>query len=350
MALGCLAPAVSGCYTASGVSSHTPEGTGASLLTALAHVADTANNRSWIWYSDTAAIAQIAGTGSSPAYQRKGFGSLRGMGAGTSTLGSAQAAKDTGIDIYNEGFAISAGTLPKELTLVDGGQNELAVTVGMASLGWQDNRGTLTAPPLSGVMAPPGSASFRALTYRPILDQVKASGPDVAFGGAGTDLREIGSPSGSTLARDPLIRALANCLGDVVAAEFNVHGSYFGQRVGRGPVEVALGVPRPASNTAMPRAVVCAAWPSEDAAKQYAGDVQAAISSGESITGKQRYATELTNSTVTTLGGVSHIVRWQADTPAGVGTVFGMMQLYDLPALPSCVLAREAHVRTVGCN
>ena len=129
-----------------------------------------------------------------------------------------------------------------------------------------------------------------------------------------------------------------------------MHGSYSGQPVGRGPSEVAIGVLRPASNTATPRRVVCAAWPSGSAAKRYAGDVPEAISGDPSITGKQRYSAELTGSTVTTVGGGQHIVKWQADTPAGAGTVFGMMQLYDLPALPSCTIAREAHVRAIGCD
>jgi hypothetical protein len=31
---------------------------------------------------------------------------------------------------------------------------------------------------------------------------------------------------------------------------------------------------------------------------------------------------------VTIVGGRQHVVEWQADSPAGVGTVFGMMQLY----------------------
>lgn len=349
LALAGLAPAVAGCSGGSGPTGSTREGSGASLLTALAHVADTASNRSWIWYDDTAAIARIAGTGSSPASRPKGFGSLRGMGTGTSTLESAQAAKDTGIDIYNEGYSISAGTLPKEMTLVHGGQNAQAVTASLVALGWQDTRGTLKAPPSSGVMVPAGSPLAGA-PYRFILGQVKASGPDVKFGNSGTDLDQIGSPSGPTIASDRLISALANCLGDVVAAEFTVHRIYYGRPVGRGPIEVAIGVLRPASNTATPRTVVCAAWPGESAAKRYARDVQEAISSETSITGKQRYSAELTNSAVTIVGGRQHVVEWQADTPAGAGTVFGMMQLYDLPALPSCTIAREAHVRAIGCD
>lgn len=348
-ALAGLAPAVAGCSAGSRAIARTPEGSGASLMMALARVADTASNRSWIWFDDTAAIARISGAGASPAYEPKGFGSLRGMGTGTSTLESAQAAKDTGIDIYNAGYSITAGTLPSEMTLVDGGQNAQAVAAGLGALGWKDTRGTLQAPSLSDVMGS-GSKGLAAASYRPILDQVKVSGLDVTYGASGTDLGEIGSPSGPTLASDPLIRALATCLGDVVAAEFNVHGSHYGQPVGRGPVEVAIGVLRPSSNTATPRTVVCAAWESESAARQYARDVRTAISTETSITGKQRYSTALTNSTVTTVGGAQHIVEWQAATPAGAATVFGMMQLYDLPALPSCTLAREAKVRAIGCD
>lgn len=348
-ALAGLAPLVAGCSAGSAATSRPREGSGASLMTALARVADTAATRSWIWYDDTALIATIAGTGSSPVF-KKGFGALRGTGLGTSTLESAQAVKATGIDIYNEGYAITAGTLPKTMTLVHGGQNAQDVAAGMGSLGWQDHDGTLEAPPLiDDATSPLDVASARA-PYRTILDQVQPSGADVRFGNSAIDLGEIGSPHGRTLAGDPLIGALAKCLGDVVAAEFNVHGSYFGGPVGHGPVETAIGVPRPASISAMPRAVACAAWASQSAARRYAGDVKAAVSTETMMTGKQRYATVLTNLAVTIVGGGQHIVRWQAGTPGDAGVVFGMMQLYELPALPSCVLARQAHAHPIGCG
>jgi hypothetical protein len=49
---------------------------------------------------------------------------------------------------------------------------------------------------------------------------------------------------------------------------------------------------------------------------------------------------------VTIVGGGQHIV----ERPAGIGIVFGMMRLYDLPAPPSCTIAWEAHVRATGCD
>ena len=74
------------------------------------------------------------------------------------------------------------------------------------------------------------------------------------------------------------------------------------------------------------------------------------MSTETSITGKQRYSTTLTNPTVTMIGGGQHIVQWQAGTPAGASTIFQVMQLYDLPALPSCAIARQAKVRAIGCD
>jgi hypothetical protein len=76
----------------------------------------------------------------------------------------------------------------------------------------------------------------------------------------------------------------------------------------------------------------------------------AGASNWTSVTQKLRYAADLRNPALTIEGGSQHIVQWQADTPTGVATVFTMMQLYDLPALPSCTVVREAREHAIGCD
>jgi hypothetical protein len=324
VAAGCSSGAGSAANGAS-----TAAGGGGPLSSALAHVADTSNNRSSIYFDDTAGLYRL--TGPSPDYA-KGFGVLIGLGAG-SVAGYAQALPDTGLDLAKESFAITAGSPPATLTLVDGGQDASRVTSHMTRLGWKPDGPALAAPPLT---AAAGSGSYFTL----VMATVRASGTDAAFGGAGADLTQIGSPAGPTLATDPQVSALTSCLGAVVAAAFEV-----GRPAGPdSPAELAVGVRTPASGTAVPQAVACAAWPTEAAASQYAAALRTALSTGKSVTGEP-YATLLTQASVTAIGGGQHIVQWTASSPARANQVFQMLDNKDLPGLSTC-----AHPSVAGCH
>ena len=308
--------ALAGCSSGAGTMSRS-----GTLNGALAHVADTANNRSAIYFDDTAELYRL--TGPSPDYG-KGFGVLIGWGASSITEYALSLPADTGIDLFKESFAITAGSPPATLTLIDGGQDASLVTSRMTRLGWKPGGGALAAPS-------PAAAWVNGINYALPMTTVRADGANAAFGGAGAELSQIGSPTGATLASDPEVSALASCLGTVVAAEFSADHEVGGKR----PAALAAGVRTPASGTDTPRAVACVEWPTEDAASQYAAALRRALSTGKSVTGEP-YATLLTQSNVTAIGGQLHIVQWTASTPARADQVFQLLEDSDLPGLSTC--------------
>jgi hypothetical protein len=306
------------------------------LDAALSHVADTSVTRAQISYDDTAELVRLSGTDPGNA---KGFAVLRGWGASSIAQELVTLPSDTGISLFSEEYAISAGNPPRAVTLLHGGQTASLVTSRLTKLGWKQKGGMLTGPAFSA------GVSQAAALYALQLHVVRADGSDVALGGTDADLSQIGSPSGSTLVGDPLIGALAGCLGDVIAAQVSA-----GDLGGRNPVAVAIGVRTPASNAATPHAVACVAWSGQAGAAQYAADVRKALSSGVSYATNQPYSALLSHPSVTSIGGSQHIVQWQADTPGRADLIFQMFLNRDLPALPYCGrLTPAVRSRVIGC-
>jgi hypothetical protein len=326
-ALVALVSANAGCSSGGG-------GTG--LETALARIADTANNRSEIFYDDTSALVQLAGT--SPT-ATKGFALLRAMGAGQISASVYVSPANAGINLYGESYAVTAGLPPQMLTVLDGGQNASQVTSHLTKLGFKHIGDRLVAPS--------GGAGSTAEEYAEVLAQVQPSGADLLVGTSKADLSQVGSPTGQTLAGDPGISALASCLGNVVAAEI-FSGVYLG---GQKPAAEAVGILQPASDTATPQAVVCVSWPTQAAAAQYATDVQKDLASGSSTATNERYSKILTHPTVTNIGGSQHVVQWQADTPGNASQVFNMVDEFGLPGLTDCAeLSQAAKAQVPGCS
>jgi len=328
-----LASTLGGCSGGSGAGG--PGGTG--LDAALAKVADTPVTRAAVAYDDTAALVKLAGA--SPG-ATKGFALLRGYGASSLMALAVQLTSDTGINVFSEDYAISAGNPPQVVTLLHGGQSAPVVTSRLGKLGWKQASGALLAPALST-----SGSQFTAM-YTLQMHVVRADGSDVRLGGSGASPGQLGQPSGATLASDPLISGLAGCLGDVVAAQVQVGG----QLGGRSPVAMAAGVAAPASNAATPHAVVCVAWSSPAAAAQYTADAREALSSGTSLATRQPYSDYLQHGSVTSIGGSQNIVQWQADTPRRADQIFQMYLTRDLPALPDCTRRpAAARGRVIGC-
>jgi hypothetical protein len=325
-----LVVAVTGC--SGGSSSGGSGGTG--LESALSRVADTASTRSQITYDNTAELVHLAGKN---PVSTKGFAGLRGFGA--PTVADLLPGDDAGFDLFGEDYGISAGSPPQTLSLMAGGQSASQITSHLTSLGWKRSGSRLVGPS-------PLTASSDAGLLAEDMAQVLPTGSDVVFGSSAASLSQIGSPQGATLASDPSISALAQCLGNVVAAGI-FSGGYLG---GKKPAALAVGVSQPASNTATPHAVVCVSWPSQAAAAGYAAELRQALSSGVSSAEDVPYATLLTHATVTTVGGSQHVVEWQADTPENAQTVFQMIDNTGLPALPDCPrLSASAAARVIGC-
>jgi hypothetical protein len=178
------------------------------------------------------------------------------------------------------------------------------------------------------LVAPAGGGGGVEGVLRIALAQVRAEGADLVYGGRQAQLAPAGAPTGPTLAGDRRVRALAGCLGDVVAAEFVTFTAQ-----GR-PTMVAVGVRRPNDRAASPRAVTCAAWPTTAAADAYAAKVRDALARGVSRADNRPYADRLRAPAVEP-GGDEHVVAWTADTPADARTVVQMLLQEDLPALPN---------------
>ncbi|HEX3788117.1 MAG TPA: hypothetical protein VHW44_09655 [Pseudonocardiaceae bacterium] len=296
----------------------------ASLQQALARVADTDDTRSQIYYDDTSALVKLAGKSLDDT---AGFAQLRGNGA-TGLQPLAQTiASQPGIELLAADYTITAGSPPRQVGLLAGGQPGSSITGNLTRVGWRQQGNTLVGPSPLAAGGDQQDTAILALN----LARVRANGADLTYGQTSANLDQIGSPSGRTLAQDPAVDAAAECLGDVVAAA--IMAPYQG---GRNPTVLAAGIRRPASNTDTPPAVVCVGWPDQDAASAYATAVRQQLTSGLSITTNSRYNTLLRTPTVQNVGGDQHLVRWQADTPGDAQRVFTMIDSVDLPALPNC--------------
>lgn len=326
-------------------------GSGSSgLEKALARIPDTPGMSNAIYYDNTAELTSLAGDGH--AAQGNGYGQLRGMGSGSFMMTDlAQLPADSGINLLNESYAVSAGGSPGQLTtLVAGGQNAPLITTRMARLGWKKGPdGVLSAPsgpPLTVVHI--GSSEYVIPFQR-----VRTVNSDVMTGERKTDLTQLGAPSGPTLAGDPVVKALADCLGNVAAATM-VSGQ--GKRIAgapTAPTEMATGISSPASPGAAPQMVMCVSWPTQRAADAYLAKVKKALATGRSITNyPEPYSAMLWHSKVTSVGGAAHIVEWQAD-PANVALLLQMTTTDDLPALTDCSQFHDlspAAATALGCG
>ena len=326
-----LAGAVGGC-SSGGASG------GDSLDAALAHIADTAATRSQIAYDNTAELVKLSGSGLGAI---KGFGVLRGWGAPSLGGFLGVLTGDTGVSLLKEDYSITGGNPPQAVTLVSGGQSGSLVTSHLTKLGWKQNGGMLVGPPFTD------GGSQKAGQYALPMHVVKTTGSDVTFGGSGANLSQVGTPHGSTLASNAVIKALASCLGDVVAAQIGVGGDLGGGH----PVAVAVGIRTPSSNSATPRAVACVAWSSQAGATKYTAQARKALSSGLSVATNQPFSALLSHPSVTDIGGSQHVVEWQADTSSRADLIFQMYEQMDLPALPNCTrLPPAAQSRVIGCT
>ena len=375
-----LAGALAGCSLAARA-----DGSQVSFQDALARIAATPASRSLIVYDDTGALVKLTGTSWT---EQGGFAVLRGAGAGPLIQVGQLLASNPGINLLSASYAITAGRPPQQVGLLAGGQQAQRISTGLARLGWIPAHGGLTGPSPDSVG---GNQQYTAI-YAVNLARVRTTGSDLRFGGAQADLGEIDRPSGPTLAADPRTKALAGCLGNVVAAE--IDATYPGGPAGAGAAPaspgaspsgpasrsaspspaaspstspstspsasggpgggravVAAGVRRPRAGTSTPQAVVCAAWPTQAAADKYASELRALLPGGVTPDLGVPYSRLLSRPSVRDTGGSQHLVAWQAATPGNAGLVLQMVEDTALPALPDCAhLLPQSAAHVTGCT
>lgn len=304
------------CVIATLVSGCSSSDDGSTLVRALRRVAATDATRKQITFDDTGSLARLSDTRST------GFGALSLLGVPALARYADTAEPVDGISPRSASYTVSAGLGVTAVALIAGGQNPEDVTKRLTASGWKAEDKRLVAP--TGLPAGPDAALSL------VLGQVYPDGGDVVYGGRDARLADIGKPKGTTLADDRRVKALADCLGDVVAAEFVA----FSQP--NRPTMAAVGVRRPKDRNDTPRAVACTAWPTSAAADAYATKLADALARGMSRVSRQQYPQLLPSSQVDEIGGDEHIVAWQADTPSNARLVFQLLLQNDLPALPDC--------------
>jgi hypothetical protein len=317
---GVLAVAAMGTLAACGSGGGGASGGGSGLEAALSRLADTSNSRALITYDDTAALVKLTGN----IISGSGYAPLIGNGVGELMADASIVQSLAGINLLGEQYGISAGQAPATVGVVAGGQNAALVTRKLVAQGWKRQGQRLVMLPLNLNNDLDGATAG-------LLSVVQPAGPDVVFALPKGNVSQAGTPAGETLEQDPRISALANCLGNVVAADITNEDPFTTLK----PTEVAAGVTAPASDTSVAHAVVCAAWPSSGTAARYASALHQALSSGSSPQFRERWSAILRDASVTNIGGSQNVVEWQAQTPQSVLTVFDMVESADLPALPS---------------
>jgi hypothetical protein len=308
------------------------------LRVALSRIAATDDTRGYLSFDDTARLVALSGKdwGGPPG----GFGSLRGQGADALVVYGAVVSERPGINLLDADYTITAGQPPHQLSMITGGQRADQITRGLTDLGWHADAGRLVSPGIGGYKGPD---ELGPLALQ--LAQVRVAGSDLVYGGADAHLDAAGKPSGSTLAGDPRISALAGCLGDVVAAVIatpKMSGKLH-------PTAVAVGVRAPGQSTDTPRGVACLSWASADEAHQYASLLDRSFQEGQSGRTAKPWKEILHSISAKDVGGGEHIVAWEADMPGNATLVIKMLQNLDLPAFPCDDRMPPAARAKLGC-
>lgn len=314
-----IALCLAGLSTLTGCSS-SDDDSESGLREALGKIAATDETRAWITFGDTSAIVKVTGKDWAKGH---GFAPLRAVGIEQLAPYGQQSAAETGLALLDAKYAISAGGGSKLIGAIVGGQRGDRVSAALTKLGWRREGGRLIGPEIEAVTDSTGRQ------YALALGQLRIDGKDVSYGQHEANLADVGKPSGKSLKDDKRIYALAECLGDVVAAEIDGVGDAGPGR----PTAIALGVRRPASDKTTPRAVVCLAWKNSKAADIFASTVSTELNTGVS-SGGEKYSEFLRHPKVTKVGGDQNIVRWEADTPGDALAIMQMQARTDLPGLP----------------
>jgi len=288
------------------------------LLRVLGRVAATATTRTYVSFDDTSGLTALVGKNTFT-----GYGSLLFLGA--PELGQSALVLDNGVALPDADYTVSAGLPPRTVSLVAGGQSSDKIDTALTKLGWTSRNGVLVAPPLGAL------AGNTAPLLAEAMAQARTDGADLAYGQQSASLADVGHPSGATLAWDPIIGAVAGCLGDVVAA--TIVTTFPPNPGGITPSGVAVGIRRPGTKTDTPHAAVCAAFPDDATANRYAGKVRDQLAHGVSARTASPYSSMLTHPAVTVVGGGEHLVSLQADTPDRPGLVLSLALHHDLPEL-----------------
>lgn len=230
------------------------DGAATTLTTALSRVSPVDGEPLWVYYDDSAALADLL-AGREPVAESPRYEELVGFGA-VSLAGGRERIGPMGIDLTAAEYAVTVGAPPHQYALVAGGQDTETLAAELTEHGWSAEGDELVAPA-------PGQVDGDLAQYTLWLAKVAIDDGELVYGGAGADLSLVDGSDGGLMA-DARVASIAGCLGDVAAALINTP-----ELPDVSPV-LGLGVRTPADADERPEVVVCTSWESEDAAAAYA--------------------------------------------------------------------------------
>jgi hypothetical protein len=330
LAVGAAAACSSSGSTGGGAASAAP----GSLKAALKNIHATAQTGRYLEYGDTAQLVKLNG-GTSSAVNGP---FARVLGAGADQLGeySQLLPPLTGFDSLTATSAISVGTPPNTVGVLYGSFDPAAIGAKLAAWGYHESdRGNgvtawvfkdnheldlSKADPATGVG--PGMTGW--------LDVIWVSKTSIAYGGATSDLAAALPAQATSLADDPVVAPLADCLGSPLVAVVMTDPRLIG---GSGVSALALGVT--ATGAADTRLEICAVAPDTAGAQSFAAGFTKAVGSGRDPVTDQPWANLLSDPQTSVIGGAKHIVRLSAETagPDGAALATSLVEQNDVVGL-----------------
>jgi hypothetical protein len=304
---------------AASVAGCSDDGDDEGLLAALGQVRATDSTRGYVEYGDLTATRALLEA------DRQRFVTLTGFGTGRMRDYHKVVSEDLAFDPLTLRAAITAGAPPDWSAIIWGDYDLNAVNDRLAGLGVErkDSGGTTTwtssadgdirlSDPLVGI-AGPGT-----------LNNVRTAKGSFAFSPKSDTLRWVTEPGGDTLAQDPTMKTLAQCLGNVVAAII--------QRNEDGPETLAVGVRAPSTSDVTD--VVCVAPGSRDpnSVRDHLNDQ---LANGRSARTNRSYSELFPNAKVEVTGFPDAAVRLTANPGAGnpPGRPLQLLRTRDLNVL-----------------
>lgn len=292
------------------------------LRDALNRIPANDNTRAWVEFGRPKAL--LAANGGSPA--RVPYGNAFGYGmsdlAGYATLLPPL----VGFDPSTADVAVSAGRPPTHAGWLIGGVDAAKVEQALTKLGAKKDGATLRLAPDNQISLD-GPLSSRLQAPAIMLNVVSTGDGSLRYGPSTASLDLVGTSKEPTLGSDDTVTAVADCLGDPLAAILTDQPS------AKSTTHREIGIGVSGTSSADAAEQLCVATGSSDAAAAMKTRLQNELMSGRSQRTGSPWSDLLTGVSVEVLAG--NVVRATAHPPQGrsAGTLPNALENGDLATL-----------------
>jgi hypothetical protein len=292
---------------------------GSSLLAALGKVRATDSTRGYVEYGNVAAARALLEA------DRKRFVTVTGFGLGNLRSYAKVVSEDLGFDPLTFRQAIAAGSPPDWSAIIWGDYDVKAVNNRFAEMGVErSNQGISTTWTASADGKIRLNNPLARVAGPSTLNNVRTAPGSFAYSPKRDTLFWVTDPGGDTLAEDPTMKTLAQCLGDVIAAIIS--------RAENSTETLAVGVRAP-STTDVTEVICVAPGPRDPASIR--DHATGELANGKSPRANRPWSELLPNAKVEVTGFPDPFVRITANPGADSPPVRGiqMLQNRELNAL-----------------